>query len=150
MVTTLQFLINKGSGAMKNEKVLRWILCSLAVANVLNGLWMLVAPEHWYYNIPAGVPDTGALNVHFIRDIGSAYITCGVAFALAACMPLARFSLMVVTTTFYFLHACGHIFDIVVENLPDSHIYIDMPLVFIPVVFLLAITGWCYRLDPAM
>ena len=134
---------------MRNEKALRWVLYGLALGNVLNGLWMLVAPESWYYNIPAAVPDTGALNIHFVRDIGSAYITCGVALALAAYMPLARFGLMVVTTTFYFLHACGHIFDIAVENLPDSHIYIDMPLVFIPVVVLLTITGWCYRSNPA-
>ena len=135
---------------MKNEKVLRWVLYSLALANVLNGLWMLIAPENWYYNIPAAVPDTGVLNIHFIRDIGSAYITCGVALALAAYMPLARFSLMVVTTTFYFLHACGHIFDIAVQNLPNAHIYIDMPGVFIPVLILLAITGWCYRSNPVI
>ena len=34
---------------------------------------MLARPEIWYYSIP-GVTGTGPLNLHFIRDIGCAYL----------------------------------------------------------------------------
>lgn len=42
---------------------------------------MLFQPEDWYQTTP-GVPDTGPMNIHFIRDIGAAFLMSGVAFAL--------------------------------------------------------------------
>src|SRR5581483_2403752 len=44
----------------------------LGLLNVANGVWMLLAPASWYYRLPAGVPDTGPLNPHFVRDVGAA------------------------------------------------------------------------------
>lgn len=53
------------------------------------GLWyagiaipMLFDPAGWYANTP-GVPSTGPMNGHFIRDIGAAFLMTGVAFAVA-------------------------------------------------------------------
>jgi len=51
-----------------------------------NGLAMLVVPANWYAMVP-GVVDTGPFNVHFVRDIGIAYVVAGAAlvwFAKAA------------------------------------------------------------------
>lgn len=41
-----------------------WIFALLSAGN---GLWMLVAPQSWYYHLPAGVPDTGPFNHHFVQ-----------------------------------------------------------------------------------
>ena len=55
--------------------------------SLANGLWMLFAPAHWYQNLPAGVPDTGPLNVHFVRDIGAAFATASRTYAAVASSP---------------------------------------------------------------
>ena len=52
---------------------LAWMLGVLAVAN---GVFMLVAPAAWYAIVP-GVPDSGPLNAHFVRDIGAAFLVAG-------------------------------------------------------------------------
>lgn len=39
------------------------------VALAANGIFMLVAPENWYFAVP-GVTSTGPFNQHFLRDIG--------------------------------------------------------------------------------
>jgi hypothetical protein len=60
------------------------IFWTFSLFNTANGLWMLLAPRSWYYGLPARIPDTGPLNVHFVRDIGAAFLTLGIAF----CLPL--------------------------------------------------------------
>lgn len=61
-------------------KILAFILSAMMVAN---GVYMFADPPGWYAAIP-GVPDTGPLNLHFVRDIGIAYFTAGVALAWSA------------------------------------------------------------------
>jgi hypothetical protein len=58
-------------------KILTFILAAMMAAN---GVFMFVDPPAWYGAVP-GVPDTGPLNLHFVRDIGIAFITAGVALA---------------------------------------------------------------------
>src|SRR5213593_2154411 len=76
-----------GLGYRRSMGLLFWVL---GLLNVANGLWMLATPARWYHDLPAGVPDTGPLNLHFVRDIGSAFTTIGVAFCVAAVRPQAR------------------------------------------------------------
>jgi hypothetical protein len=61
-------------------RILAFILAALMAAN---GVYMFVDPPGWYAAVP-GVPDTGPLNHHFVRDIGIAYFTAGVAIAWSA------------------------------------------------------------------
>jgi hypothetical protein len=65
------------------RSLMRTVFLVLGLLNLGNGLWMLLAPAGWYRGLPAGVPDTGPLNVHFVRDIGAAFTTIGVAFLVA-------------------------------------------------------------------
>lgn len=58
-------------------KILTFILAAMMAGN---GVVMFVDPPAWYAAVP-GVPDTGPLNLHFVRDIGIAFITAGVALA---------------------------------------------------------------------
>ena len=71
------------------------ILAFFAAGNILNAFWMLAAPPHWYENLPAGVPDFGPMNEHFIRDIGSLFLLMGVALAYVAVRPRHRLPVVV-------------------------------------------------------
>jgi hypothetical protein len=56
------------------------VTIGLGLALAANGLLMLLDPAGWYALAP-GVPETGPLNLHFVRDIGCAYILTGLALA---------------------------------------------------------------------
>lgn len=115
--------------------------------NIANGLWMLLAPEHWYQNLPAGVPDTGPLNVHFVRDIGAAFTTAGVVLCAAAPKARRRRGVVLAVTLFFALHALVHVVDLLTGRLDAAHWLIDLPGVFLPVLLLgvLCLPRWYAR-----
>jgi len=51
-----------------------------------NGVWMQIRPETWYYAIQ-GVTGAGPLNLHFIRDIGCAYLVAAAGLLWMASRP---------------------------------------------------------------
>lgn len=57
-----------------NHRVTVNILC---VALLVNAVFMAFTPPLWYALVP-GVPETGPLNHHFVRDIGLAYFSAAV------------------------------------------------------------------------
>ena len=122
----------------------------LGVANLSNGLWMLFAPEHWFQNLPAGVPDTGPFNQHFVRDVGAAFVTIGVAFLAAAPNALARRGVLLGATLFYLLHSFVHVADLVAGRLHANHWSVDFKFVFLPTMLLiiLALPLWWQRREP--
>ena len=61
----------------------------LGTAAVANGVYMLVAPESWYFAVP-GDPTTGPFNQHFIRDIGLIFLFLGGAFLTGVARPDLR------------------------------------------------------------
>jgi hypothetical protein len=114
-----------------------WII---GIFNLANGLWMLFAPEGWYLHLPAGVPDTGAFNAHFVRDIGAAFTTIGMGFCVAASLPAYRRAIVVGAACFYGLHAAVHVTDMLGGRLHEDHWLIDLPGVLLPAAVLLI---WC-------
>ena len=56
---------------------------------IANGLTMLAVPPAWYDLVP-GVPQTGPLNPHFVRDIGAAYLVAGATLVWFAIDHAAR------------------------------------------------------------
>jgi hypothetical protein len=113
-----------------------WILMLLGVAMTANALWMLGGPMHWYAELPAAVPDTGPFNPHFVRDIGCAFLTCGVGLIWAARSLRYRLPLSVIATLFLLSHALLHIYDTAVGNLPHSHWKLDFAGVYLPAIIL--------------
>ena len=113
-----------------------WLLLVLGAASVVNALWMLAGPMHWYEELPAGVPDTGPFNPHFVRDIGCAFLTVGVAQVWAAFARRWRLPLVSLSALFLVAHAVLHVYDTVVGNLPHSHWWLDLPGVYLPAVVL--------------
>jgi hypothetical protein len=110
-----------------------WVL---GLLNVANGLWMLFAPESWYHGLPAAVPDTGPFNAHFVRDIGAAFTTIGVAFCVAARVASLRGPVVIAAAGFFGLHALVHIADLLSGRLHGEHWLIDLPGVFLPALIL--------------
>jgi hypothetical protein len=118
-----------------------WLFGLLSLGN---GLWMLAAPATWYVRLPAGVPDTGPLNVHFVRDIGAAFTTIGVAFCVAAPNAPRHRGVLLAAALFYGLHALIHVADLVSGRLAGDHWLVDLPGVFLPAIVLgvLALPRW--------
>ncbi len=113
-----------------------WLFLVLGAGSVLNALWMLAGPLHWYTELPAAVPDTGPFNPHFVRDIGCAFLTAGVAQVWAAFAPALRFPLVATATLFLGAHALLHVYDTAVGNLPNDHWWLDAPGVYVPAIVL--------------
>lgn len=63
---------------MKELKVL--VLWGLVVFYLFTGLFLVVAPMTFYLTAP-GVVDTGPFNMHFIRDVGFAFVLSSLAMA---------------------------------------------------------------------
>ena len=117
-----------------------WCLAVFGVGNLVNAVWMLADPAGWYVGLPAAVPDTGPLNTHFVRDIGSAFGVMGVALLWAAARPMLRVPMIAVVSLFYLMHALVHVTDTVAGRLPASHWSIDFPGVYAPALVLIALT----------
>jgi hypothetical protein len=113
-------------------KILAFILAALMAAN---GVYMFADPPGWYAAVP-GVPDTGPLNHHFVRDIGIAYFTAGVALAWSAFGAGWRASAL--AALFIGGHALlhvgetvmGHHHDVMVSQILGVH----LPAVFAAVI----------------
>ena len=124
------------------------VLGVAALGNLANGAWMLADPVHWYENLPAGVPDFGPLNEHFVRDIGCAFVVLGAALAVAAFRPAWRVAACAGVTAFYALHAAVHVLDTTRGLVGPEHWAIDLPGVYLPALLMGGVT-WLVARRPA-
>jgi hypothetical protein len=109
-----------------------------------NGLFMLVAPEVWYYFVP-GVTDTGFFNQHFIRDIGIIQLFLGVAFVVGMIRPERRIGLWAAATLWLGAHAVFHFWEVAVGICSPSVILRDFPGVTLPAIVGAVLTLWAIR-----
>lgn len=122
-------------------------LWGVGLASVANGAWMIAHAWTWFTMLP-GVRDTGAVNSHFIHDVGVVYLLSGAGLVWCVRNPASARPLFVGIALFYVGHALGHVVEILVGQLPPSHWWIDLPLVFAPAALLgaLALPGPWRRL----
>jgi len=118
-----------------------WIILVMGVGAILNALWMLAGPMHWYTDLPAAVPDTGPFNPHFVRDIGCAFLATGVALVWAFFSPRFRLPLVAIGSLFLAAHAILHAYDTLRGALGHDHWLLDLPGVYLPGI-LLPIFAW--------
>lgn len=102
----------------------------LGAAVAANGAFMLAAPAAWYGAVP-GVTETGPFNPHFVRDIGAAYLTCGIALAWFAARPTA-WPAAVIAALFLAVHALIHLWDALAGRETWRALVVDLPGVFLP------------------
>ncbi len=75
-----------------------------------NGLYMLFMPEAWYQSLPS-VPHTGPLNVHFVRDIGVAYLASAGGLGLGIWKSAWRVPAAIPALVFLGMHAVLHLLE---------------------------------------
>jgi len=101
----------------------------LGVACAANGVFMLLAPAAWYHAAP-GVPETGPLNQHFVRDIGCAFLVTGVSLVWFALDVRARAAAMA-GAAFLALHALVHVADAMAGREALFRAVLDVPTVYL-------------------
>ncbi|TWT02597.1 hypothetical protein [Reyranella sp. CPCC 100927] len=109
-----------------------------------NGLFMLVAPETWYYAVP-GVTETGFYNQHFIRDIGIIQLFLSVAFGIGMFRSERRIGLWAAATLWLSAHAVFHLWEVAVGICSPSAILRDFAGVSLPAIFGAMLTLWAIR-----
>lgn len=112
----------------------------LAAGLATNGAAMLTQPSAWYHSVP-GVITTGPLNLHFVRDIGAAYL--GSAAGLAwralrgpAAAPAAQWGAL-----FLALHAAIHVGETLAGLCGWRQLLADVPGVLLPALLAVALAG---------
>jgi hypothetical protein len=108
----------------------------LGIALGSNGAWMLAAPEHWYLHIP-GVVATGPANLHFIRDIGCAYVVAGVCLVWLAVEPRRSWPAAFAGGGFLTLHALLHVWDTAAGREHANRLLTEFPTVILPAILVL-------------
>lgn len=116
------------------------VLGLFAFGNLATGLWMLADPPHWYENLPAGVPDFGPMNEHFIRDIGAVFTLMAIGLGGAAVRPPWRVPACLMVTGFYVMHAIVHIIDTARGLVGPEHWSIDFPGIYLPALIMIFVT----------
>ena len=109
---------------------MRWLIWVLDVLLVVNGAVMVAAPAWWYGIIP-GVEDTGPLNLHFVRDIGAAYLVAGGGLLWFLRDKRAR-PVALAGCAFLTLHALIHLWDAAAGRESLAHLALDLPTVILP------------------
>ena len=107
--------------------IVAWIV---GLSLIANGLTMLAVPEAWYDLVP-GVPQTGPLNPHFVRDIGAAYVVAGGALVWFAIDRAARPAALA-GAAFLAIHAAIHVWDAAAGREHVHQLLVDLPAVFLP------------------
>src|SRR5688572_1516512 len=118
----------------------------LGVAALANGVYMLVAPEVWYFAVP-GVTTTGPFNQHFLRDIGLIFLFVGAAFLTGAALPRYRVVLWLAPTLWLWGHALFHFWEVAVGICGPSALARDFPAVTLPALIGTALIFWAIAGD---
>ncbi len=120
--------------------MVRIFLVVLGAFHALNGLTMIVSPEGWYVLVP-GVTMTGPANVHFIIDIGLAFLASGAGMMLGARARWAAFALA--GAVWPALHALFHVTLWLHHGFPsDGQIAFSEVVLVLGVSALGLVLGW--------
>jgi uncharacterized protein YjeT (DUF2065 family) len=111
------------------RRIVAWIV---GLSFIANGLTMLAVPDAWYVLVP-GVPQTGPLNPHFVRDIGTAYLIAGATLVWFA-IDRAAWPAAVAGAAFLAIHALIHLWDAAAGREHAHQLLVDLPTVFLPPV----------------
>jgi hypothetical protein len=97
--------------------IARILLLLLGLSHLINGFWMLTAPDSWYAAIP-GVPATGPLNHHFVEDVGMAFVASGGLLAVGASTTARAGAFAIAGAVWPLLHSFIHISGWFMHGIP--------------------------------
>jgi hypothetical protein len=113
-----------------------------------NAVWMLASPATWYVIVPR-VTETGPANMHFIRDIGCAYLVAGLGLLWLAARPGVGWPAAIAGGGFLALHAIVHAWDVAAGREQLHALRTDLPAVFLPAALALWL-AWPWGRTPEM
>lgn len=119
----------------------------VAALFVANGVFMLLAPQTWYFAID-GVSDTGPFNQHFIRDIGFIYAITGGCVALGVISPAGRAALWLSAGAWHASHAAFHVWEVIVGICGADALVRDFAGVTLPSLLTLGMGLYAWRRSP--
>lgn len=118
------------------------ILALLGLFHVVTGLWMLADPMGWYLAVP-GVTGTGAMNHHFIVDIGLAFIASGAGMIASLSAARSAATLALAGATWPSLHAAFHVWEWIAGGIPrDPRVLVSTGIGVIVVSFAGLALAW--------
>lgn len=110
----------------KLDRLVQLLLALVAVLALANGFFMLLRPLDWYVFIPT-VITTGPPNQHFIRDIGIAYLGCGLLLAYASVNPPMRWLAALAGGVWLTLHGALHVYEVAAGICGPDVFWADAP-----------------------
>ena len=119
---------------MSDESRWKMFFLFLAAGNFLNGVWMLLTPNHWYLNLPGRIPDFGPMNEHFVRDLGCVFVLLGIIFLKGALDSSWRKNALFISQLWFIPHGLIHLFDTLRGLVGMEHLYMDIPVCYAPPV----------------
>ena len=131
----------------RGDGMLRAFYLVASALTLANAAWMLAAPASWFFGFPGGIPDTGPLNPHFVRDVGAAFTVMGMGLAWCALDASRRRVVHLGVTAFWVAHALVHLGELAGGNLPQRHWLLDFPDAFAPALIFLALLPAALRAD---
>ena len=110
------------------DRLVQLLLLIAALTCLANGAFMLARPLDWYVFVPT-VITTGPPNQHFIRDIGLAYLGCGVLLGYAAVHPPLRWLAALAGGLWLSFHGALHIYEVAAGICGPATFWADAPAV---------------------
>ena len=121
------------------DRVAQFLIAFVAIFALANSAFMLIDPINWYFAVP-NVRFTGPPNLHFIRDIGAAYLGCGVMLAYAAFYPSGRWLAAFSGSLWLIAHGLVHVWEVAVGICGPGQFWSDSPAtVWIPLLVWVAL-----------
>ncbi len=128
---------------------MRALALMLFLSLTTNGLAMLGWPLWWYLHLP-GVVETGAFNAHFVRDIGAAYLVCGLCFGVLRLLDDAAKAAAWAACGFLLLHGAIHLVETLAGVTTLRHFLRDVPAVMLlPLIAVFCVRAYPARTRPA-
>jgi hypothetical protein len=113
------------------DRLVQILIVLPALFSLVNGFFMVWDPYGWYQLLPT-VQATGAFNQHFVRDIGLAYITCGMILGYAWHFPSGRWLAALAGALWLTLHGAFHVW-LLLTGIGAPHVFwMDAPGVLGP------------------
>jgi hypothetical protein len=119
------------------DRAAQLLVAFAGLVALANGAFMLVSPLDWYGFVPT-VRFTGPYNAHFVRDIGAAYLACGVMFSWALLDLRGRWLGAAAGGLWLAVHAGIHIYEVSVGICGPGIFWSDAPAVIGPPLLIVA------------
>jgi len=121
--------------------VVRLGLALIGLFNILNGLFMLAAPDAWFARV-IGDMAMGPMDDHFIRDVGFAYAASGTGLLLGLRRGAAAGAFALAGSVWPVLHALFHLNLWAMHGIPTGMNLINEGIGVVVLSALGLLVGW--------